>query len=220
MAQANPTKTLTAKEAALVNLVAARDIDPTDDRIRADLYRAAYSPNANDQTAVKEYQRVMNRPHVAQRLAEMRAAVIQQADEKLGVDAARVIEEQSRIAFAVMTDFVRWGTRDVAVKETNIVTGAVAEFTRQEAYLDVVDSDKLSAAKAAAVAEVTLTETAQGRTVRLKLQPKGPALSELAEILRMKVQRSENVNVNVNGTMEELQQFTTDQLRLLLGKTK
>ena len=149
MAQGKPSQVLTAKEAALVNLVAARDIDPTDDRIRADLYRAAYSPNANDQTAVKEYQRVMDRPHVAQRLAELRAVVIQQADEKHGVDATRVIEEQSSIAFAKMTDFVRWGTRDVEVKEIDPVSCKVSEFTRREAYLDVVDSDNLSAALAA-----------------------------------------------------------------------
>ena len=135
--------------------------------------RAAKRAGYSGRTAKEQGYQLLGQPHVA---AAIEAAQEARA-ERVEVDADRVVEEYARIAFAYLTDVVQ------------IEGGSVT----------VTDTDKLSPAQRASIAEISQTKD----TIRVKLHPKTTALEGLGKHLGMFVNRSE-INANVAGGVDAL----------------
>jgi len=86
-----------------------------------------------------------------------------------GITQERVIEEYARLGFANMRDYLKWDGSGVTA----------------------FDSDQLSPALTAAVAEVTEVVTLTGRTFKFKLHDKKGALDKLAQHLGLLIDRHE-----------------------------
>jgi phage terminase small subunit len=118
--------------------------------------------------------RLLTNANVAQAISEAFKARI----ERTEITADRVLLEYARIAFSEMRQFAEWGPDGVTWK----------------------DSEELSEAAAACVAEVSETVSEGGRTRRFKLHSKTSALQDLAKHLGLfgKDGNASGVNVNVN----------------------
>lgn len=121
---------------------------------------AGYAPAAAGQTGYK----LLRRPDVQVFLAEARARACEAAE----VDAARVVRELARIAFADMRDAIEWGTREVDLPGSNGVKV-------QMPFADPRDSATLSPDVSAAVAEVSLGKSG----FKIKMHDKLSALDKL-----------------------------------------
>lgn len=131
--------------------------------------KAGYTPDR------KNAKRMAAREDVRARVRFLMAPAMRSA----GISRERIIKEFAAIAFSDIRNVVKWGSiaqEGPEDPETGIPT--VAHFND----VAFVNSDSLSDEAAAAVAEVK--RSAEG-AISIKLHPKIPALSRLAEILRM-----------------------------------
>jgi phage terminase small subunit len=92
-------------------------------------------------------------------LAEIREEM-KKRTRRAGITIDRIIQEQARIAFSNVTDFVAWKNGDVSV----------------------IDSDDIDLERSPALQEVSKTD---GGTIKIKLHDKLAALNKLAENLGM-----------------------------------
>jgi hypothetical protein len=101
---------------------------------------------------------VLSRKHVQAYILLLKENVA----SRLGVSLDMIVEEYRRMAFASMSDYISWNSDGIT-------------FLR--------DSEDLTEAQRAGVMEITETETKWGKTVKIKLFSKQPALDRLLEIL-------------------------------------
>lgn len=116
---------------------------------------AGYSPK----TAAVQASKLLTNPKVRM-LADHHLGLV---SKQCNIDAMDVLKELACIAFANMKDYLTY------------VNDAIT----------LTDMDDLTRGQAAAIAEVTSTDTQWGTTVRIKLHPKHPALVDIGRYLRM-----------------------------------
>lgn len=133
--------------------------------------RAAIDAGYSPKTARSQGQRLLTNVDVAARVEELREKLA----ERTEVTAERVRREFGRVAFTDMADFVEWGQNSVKLKE----------------------SSELSADDTAAVNEVSISYSENGKTVKFKLADKMAALKTLAVHTGL-VERDQKGGVNVN----------------------
>lgn len=133
-------------------------------RNAAEAYRTAYASSANPATATKEGRRLLSHPLIAPLVeaAEARAeTVTRQALDRYAISRETVLRELARVGFSSPKQLMTWGKSGVQLRES-------ADLTEDEA---------------AAVAEVSETMSDGGRTMRVKMHAKVPALVQLGKHL-------------------------------------
>ena len=115
--------------------------------------RAGYSKR--NPTDAANFQ--LHHPLVAAAIAKGRAEIA----DKLRVDAARVIEEYARLAFADLSDYVDWGPKGVALKPQS----------------------KIGKAASAAIIELVQRKDKRGTRMNVKLHSKLKSLEALGKYL-------------------------------------
>ena len=115
---------------------------------------------------------LLKKPEIQVALAEQGAVVA----ERNEITQDMIIREYARIAFASSSSVMSWDADGVKLK----------------------NSEELTEDEVAAVAEVSQTKTKDGGTIRLKLHDKKGALDSLAARLWPMIERSEQLNLNVN----------------------
>jgi len=117
--------------------------------------RAGYS----EQYAAKNTRKLLDKPGVQARLAELQSKTI----KKLEITAERVLQEFAKIAFADPRCVMEWDEHGILVKP----------------------SSELTDDQAAAVAEISQTVTKDGGTMKVKLHDKVAALNALGRHLAL-----------------------------------
>lgn len=137
---------------------------------KAAAIRAGYSPAS----AAQQAHRIMLHPWVMEEIGKAMDA----RAKRVEVTADDVLREVASMAFSDLRSVARWGSRPAAGGER----GAT------EQYIDLLDSDELSPAVSAAVAEIS-----QGPTgLRIKMHDKVRSLELLGKHLRMFTDRTEH----------------------------
>lgn len=122
-----------------------------------DAKRAAIRAGYGAKNAASIAWRLRRIPEVSRAIDEAMATW----SKRHAIGAERVLHELGRIAFASISDFVAWDREGVTLKDQ-----AVLDLDQQ-----------------AAVADITMTRSGSGTTVRVKLHDKLGALKELARLL-------------------------------------
>ena len=131
----------------------------------------------------------LTKPHIVAALALQLAARI----ERTQITQDMVLKEFARIGFADIGDFVEWGPDGVTIKDS-------ADLQTQ------------------AVAEVSVTITAQGRTVRVKLHDKKGALDSIARHLGM---FDDRLRLEIpGGEAQTLAEIVRDAARIKVERMK
>jgi phage terminase small subunit len=120
---------------------------------------------------------------------------------KLGVTVERIVAELARIGFSDIRDVVQWRSVPVVGELDEGGTSA-----RAISIVEVKDAAELSAAAAAAIAEVSLRPSG---SVRVRLHDKRAALVDLGKHLGMFGERREQAN---NITVEIVRFGQTDDV--------
>jgi phage terminase small subunit len=86
-------------------------------------YRGAgYSKAMSANSTAVEAQKLLKKPKIADRIAELSARVRKVAEEKFDISAERVLRQFEAIAFADAGDFVEWKDGAVTVKASEDLT--------------------------------------------------------------------------------------------------
>jgi phage terminase small subunit len=157
-------------------------------------YRAAFPNCTSDVAADASGSKLLSLAKVKDRVAELLAP----GAEEAGVTAARVIAEMARIAFADIRQVVSWRSEVTEVKASE--GGGPTKVLQSEVLL--LDSADLSAATAAAIAEVSRGTSG---AIRVKLHDKPAALRDLARILGMLKDRVEHTGKD-GGPLEVVEE--------------
>ena len=142
---------------------------------------AGYSPRS----AYSAGHDLLSNPVIVARAAALR----KQAAEKAELSAERVLAEIGHVAMGRARDVMRWGPRGV----------------------ELLPSDGLTDAQAAAVAEASQTISAEGGSIRLKMHDKIAALRLLAQHYHLLDEDRPSADPNAT-TMATLLALTTEQL--------
>lgn len=138
---------------------------------------AGFKPNRGNASTLKQKQSIQNR---VREILEWHETVEQKATEraitKLGVSKERVLAELSKIGFADIRKAVRWGRSPVDTKSENASPNGLGIFP-----VELVPSEEMDDDTAAAVAEVSLTQTG----VKIKMYDKRAALVDIGKHLGM-----------------------------------
>ena len=136
----------------------------TDFNATAAYRRAGYTARGN--SAEVNASRLLKNAKVAAAIDE----AIEERLRALGVTSYRVLEELSRLAFSDIRNYVKWGTANVSL----------------------IDSEELADDEAAAVAEVSQTPTQHGNSVKFKLHDKKGSLELLGKHLKLFTDKREH----------------------------
>lgn len=133
--------------------------------------KAAITAGYSAKTATEQASRLLRHPEVAAELARRRQAV----GRATGVTAERVVAELARIGFAKITDLIAWRSNvlEMGEQEVGDEREPIVNITN---HVELVDSAKLPAELAAAIAEVS--RSANG-TIKVKMHDKVAALTKL-----------------------------------------
>lgn len=145
---------------------------------------AGFKANRGNAATLKQKQSIQDR--VAELLA--RAETIEQkatekAIESLGITKERIASELAKIGFADIRRAVRWGRSPVDTKSENASPNGLGIFP-----VELVPSELIDDETAAAVAEVSLTQTG----VKIKMYDKRAALVDLAKMMGYMVEKHEH----------------------------
>jgi phage terminase small subunit len=154
--------------------------------------RAGYAESG----ARQEAHRLLANPAIQERIAALQA----ERAARTAVTADKVLAEAGRIAFAKLTDVVRWGTREISVGfdadgkrlSPQDLGDAAMVHTEMAPYVEPVDSDDLPEHVRAAISEVKLTK--DGLT--FKMHGKTEALNLAGRHLGMFIDRHEHSGPN------------------------
>lgn len=135
--------------------------------------RAGYS----EKTADKEGSRLLGKPHVQERLAELRAEIAKDA----GIQVKTVVDELVKVAFSNITDILA-----------------------DSDGLKVKPFEELTQAQKAAIAEISETTNKYGTTKRVKMHPKLMAMDMLMKHLGGYVTAAELIDRLPPERLEEL----------------
>lgn len=137
--------------------------------------RAGYS----EFTADVQGPRLLGNVGVAAAIAARQAAIAQ----KLGVTQERIVAELAKIAFADIRKAVSWGRSPIDTTSENASPNGLGIYP-----VELVSSDKIDDDTAAAVSEVSLTQTG----IKIKMHDKKSALVDLGKHLGMFKERIEH----------------------------
>ncbi|RWG02558.1 terminase small subunit [Mesorhizobium sp.] len=160
---------LTPKQALFVNEYLV-DLNAT-----AAAKRAGYS----ELTAQVQGSRLLSNVMVAEAIATRQAAIA----DRLGVTQEKIVAELAKIAFADIRKAVRWGKSPVDTKSENADPNGLGVYPVELVPSETIDDDT-----AAAVSEVSLTQTG----IKIKMHDKKSALVDLGKHLGMFKERVEH----------------------------
>lgn len=164
-----PANELTPKQARFVDEFMI-DLNATQAAIRA-----GYS----ELTADVQGPRLLGNVGVAAAIAARQAAIA----HKLGVTQERIVAELAKIAFADIRKAVRWGKSPTDTESENASPNGLGMFP-----VELIPSEKIDDDTAAAVSEVSLTQTG----IKIKMHDKKSALVDLGKHLGMFKERIEH----------------------------
>ena len=114
---------------------------------------------AQDKLIQNKYEDVMASEVVQEYIYLLKQSVA----SRLGVSMDKIVDEYKIMALANMDDYVEWTDKGITKFKS---------------------SAKLTRAQKAGILEITETTTLKGKTIKIKLHPKQPALDRLFEILK------------------------------------
>lgn len=152
---------------------------------------AKYSKNAAKEQAA----RLLTNDNVKKAIAERRTVFEKQSKLKV----AEVVDELRRLGFSDISNIVSWTKDTITVK----------------------DSSELTPEVTACIAEITQTETPNGRNIKIKLHSKTAALEMLGRYLAMFTEKHEHTGKDGGAielkTEHNLSKLSKDELRQLLA---
>jgi phage terminase small subunit len=135
--------------------------------------------------------RLLTNANVQDRVAE----ILQVGAERAEITAERVLRELAKIAFCDIRKAVQWGMNPGDKSSENADPNGLNIYP-----VSLVPSERIDDDTAAAVSEVSLTQTG----VKIKMHDKRAALVDIGKHLGMFVERVENININHDVTDEPL----------------
>lgn len=133
-----------------------------------------------DRTAAS---RLSTNVNIKQRVSEITGRVNERVIDKLAITKERVAAELAKIAFLDIREAVRWGRSPVDTESENASPNGLGIYP-----VELVPSDMISDEAAAAVSEVSLTQTG----VKIKMHDKRAALMDLAKLMGFIVEKHEH----------------------------
>lgn len=150
---------------------------------------------AKGKTATEAYAEAGFKPHdgnaarlrgnerISARVDEITGKVNERVIDKLAITKERVAAELAKIAFLDIREAVRWGRSPVDTESENSSPNGLGIYP-----VELVPSDMISDEAAAAVSEVSLTQTG----VKIKMHDKRAALMDLAKLMGFIVEKQEH----------------------------
>ncbi|MES0070697.1 terminase small subunit [Mesorhizobium sp. M0058] len=163
-----PAKELTPKQARFVEEFMI-DLNAT---------QAAKRAGYSELTAQVQGSRLLSNVMVGEAIAARQAAIAQ----KLGVTQERIVAELAKIAFSDIRKAVQWGRSPIDTESENAKPNGLGIYP-----VELIGSDKMDDDTAAAVSEVSLTQTG----IKIKMHDKKSALVDLGKHLGMFKERVE-----------------------------
>lgn len=175
----------------------------------AEAYRTAYGDGGSSQTQAANARKLLKHTRIAPLLAlvstrlGVRASMAVESIaptaseiERLTVTQERVLEEFARVGLSDPRGAVRWGTRVIACAAEGDVTTATEI---REAFVEPKDSDELTEAQAAAIAEISMGP----KGIKIKFHDKIAALRGLGQHLGMFPQKGLR-DINISLSLEAM----------------
>lgn len=145
---------------------------------------AGFKPNRGNASVLKRKEIISNRvAEILRQVEENDRAANERVIEKLAITKERVAAELAKIAFLDIRDAVRWGRSPIDTESANANPNGLGIYP-----VELVPSDQISDDAAAAVSEVSLTQTG----VKLKMHDKRAALMDLAKLMGFIVEKHEH----------------------------
>ncbi|UDL87756.1 terminase small subunit [Mesorhizobium sp. PAMC28654] len=134
--------------------------------------QAAIRTGYSAKTAAEQASRLLANVRIAKAVAARQAAIA----GTLGVTQERIVAELAKIAFADIRKAVSWGRSPIDATSENARSNGLGIYP-----VELVPSDKIDDDTAAAVSEVSLTQTG----IKVKMHDKKSALVDLGKHLGM-----------------------------------
>jgi phage terminase small subunit len=151
-------------------------------------YRAAYATKASPRDVTREAAKLLKHPGIAPIVltAERRAAeATNRVVDRFEVTAERIVSALARLSFYDARDIFEWSEAGVRLKP----------------------SDQITDDAAAAITEISQTETKDGGTLKVKLADKRASLVDLGKHLGMFIEKHEHkIDVGFAERLEALRQ--------------
>lgn len=138
---------------------------------------AGFKPNRGNATRLKANE------SIRARVDEIVGKVNERVIDKLAITKERVAAELAKIAFLDIREAVRWGKSPLDTESENASSNGLGIYP-----VELVPSDQISDEAAAAVSEVSLTQTG----VKIKMHDKRAALMDLAKLMGFVVEKQEH----------------------------
>lgn len=160
--------------------------------------RAGFKPNRGNASVLKQKENISNRvAEILKQLEENDRAANERVIEKLAITKERVAAELAKIAFLDIRDAVRWGRSPTDTQSENASPNGLGIYP-----VELVPSEQISDDAAAAISEVSLTQTG----VKIKMHDKRAALMDLAKLMGFIIEKHEHSGeMNVTVSSEDAQ---------------
>lgn len=132
--------------------------------------RAGYSAK----TANRIGQENLTKPDISKEISRLKA----ERKERVMAEADDVLRELISLAFSNISNFIRWGIRDIKHPETGAVVG-------REPFVELVNMEEIPMEKRAAVKEVSVKPGMLGPTIMVRMQDKIKPLELLGKHLNL-----------------------------------
>lgn len=167
--------------------------------------QAGFKANRGNASTLKQKQDISKRvAEIIQQRANMETKATEMAMERLSITKERIAAELAKIGFADIRKAVRWGRSPIDTASENAAPTGLGIYPVELIPSELIDDDI-----AAAVAEVSLTQTG----IKIKMYDKRAALVDLARMMGFMVDKQEvlhkgRISVS-NLTDEELAAIAT-----------
>jgi len=135
-----------------------------------------------DRTAAS---RLSTNVNIKARVDEIAGKVNERVIDKLAITKERVAAELAKIAFVDIREAVKWGRSPIDTESENASPNGLGIYP-----VELVPSDIISDEAAAAVSEVSLTQTG----VKIKMYDKRAALMDLAKLMGFVVEKQDHTS--------------------------
>lgn len=165
----------------------------------SEAYRRAYNASRMAENVVHvKASELLKNGKVAVRIAAIQAKTAQKHE----ITKDRIVSELAKIAFADIRQAVRWGRSPIDTTSENASPNGLGIFP-----VELVPSEVISDEVAAAVSEVSLTQTG----VKIRMYDKKSALVDLAKMLGFMVEKHEHTGKD-GGPIETKQSIDVSKL--------
>lgn len=144
---------------------------------------AGFAANRGNASTLKAKQSIQDRVR----------GILDRGAERAAITEEMVLRELGKIAFADIRNAVRWGRSPVDTKSENADPNGLGIYP-----VELVPSEEMDDDTAGAVAEVSLTQNG----IKIKMHDKKGALVDIGKHLGMFIERTENINHNIDVTDE------------------